>query len=239
MSYKRIEQLSEFDIHFKGYQHMTELTDNKIVFKSFHKHDLNINRLRDYLNSNREVASQKFEDWDARYCEFEMEVPEVLEKPISGSYIINTEGKYGYDTNTYLSKLLSGELMDDGFMNDTPEKTEIFHNQWFPERYFDFKRFKLWSYVGFVWKEEPFTTPSFLLFEKIITKRPIEIPCYITYCFIYGVIDCLIIRNKNFTLTEALEVVLYEAMYPDSDGDCKNYQLPPSYKEACEKEEMN
>lgn len=223
MQRKYLKDPNEFDIHYKSYQHMTGLIDKKIIF-TYLNNDISTNRLKEYLcRTDQKEISRQFEDWDARYCEYTIEVPG--EKPVSGKYIFNTEGKYGYDTKTYFMKLVSNELTDiDEVLESRPR---------FPKNYSDFKNFKIWAYLNCVFNEEPFNSAPLLFYEKISLTRPVEIPCYVTHCLIDGIIDVLIIRNKNYTLAEALEVLANHEDVSSLKWDCGTEQLPPSYQEVC------
>lgn len=216
-----ITSLNELDINYKGFQYMTNMLDQKIVFRSRCEY-INMEKVRNY---GVDEICKRFKEWDGRFCEFEIEVPSVVSKSLPGFYFINSVGKYGFDTRTYLTKLISNELMDEGFITWTSDEDLIYKSRLYPKSYWEFERFKIWYYLHTTMEHDrpPIRMDAFLFFEKICSTRPNEIPCLISYCCIDGVLECFMIRNKNFSLKMALEVALNDVEVNDN---------PPRYDDV-------
>lgn len=224
-----IHTLDEFNIRYREYEQMAQMADNQIVFLCI-KNLINVEKLRKCYKM--EELCKRFSEWDAMFCEYELEVPGVLEKPLRFNYIVNTEGKFGFDTQTYLKKLASKELKDDGYKSLKNSELKKFSKQLFPKQYSDFEIVKLWGYTNSAPRGKPplLYKSDLLLFEKLSLTKPNAIPCYVSYCFVEGLLDCFIVRNKNYSLARALEEVL--------DGRYINRWLednedPPDYEESC------
>lgn len=197
MSYYTIFFSNDFDIKYE--------LDNDSVIKKMETQPvfLHSTRLlnREELKDQSKLSKicEKFEKWDARFCKLVIRTEPVFHIYLFGDYIINPEDEYGFNTNTFLTKLISSCESKENYSKDTC--FSVWQNSCelaFPRSYQDFQNHKLWVFG----LQPPTSLELHLkdLVEKIISSKPVEIPCKVSYCYIEGVIDCFIGRTKTLAL---------------------------------------
>lgn len=163
----------------------------------------NAEKLEDY--QELEKMCEGFEEWDARFCAMSFFPVGFMSLPYPKFYIINTDDEYGYDTNMFLTKSALVTSSEDDQKRGYNSIRKSSCEMEFPRKYHDFERFKMWFIDTF-----PDDFDLRLLVDKIITREPAEVPCLVSYCFIEGVIDSFIVRNKKYTLAETIRFMLDE-----------------------------
>lgn len=189
----------DFNVKFRDYDFIVEKLDNEHVFLSFTSL-LNAKELSD--PDKLEKLCEGFEEWDARICDFIMEPKAFLSCTYDVKYIINTDDKYGFDTNLYLRQLTSNNSKKEGANIAYSSLRRSYFDMKFPRKYHDFENFKMWFFGGRNHMDFK------VLIDKIKNSRPVEMPCTVSHCFIEGVIDSFIVRNKKYTLAEAISYLV-------------------------------
>lgn len=224
-----IDELNEFDVISQDLQYW-ETDEKYICYGSIGYIDLE--KIQDY---DIEELGKKFGDWDARMCRFEIIVPKLnIHRPLKARYIINAEGKDGSDTSVYIKKLQAGEFKNDelfpclGNPRETFPKIKSPKSKWVGT-YDEFEKTRIWLQrlePSPLDKSEFFLSYRCILEKLRIAKLP-EIQCYASNCYIDGVMQISVYRNKKYSLGQALQELIKRKI--------AKREKPPSYEESFEK----